>query len=311
MKSESGSVFSQLRAAMRPHQWTKNLLVLLPLLPEKRLTDPGAVVDGLLAFAAFCLISSAVYLWNDVADCHRDRQHPLKRLRPVASGALSSTTAIVAAVALAAVGFLLAVVVGVASGQTFPLIILLYLAQNLVYSRWLKRTEILGVMALAFGFVLRVVAGAVAIGTEVSPWQLLCILSLALLVAFGKRRLDLYHRLMARDQPSGEPVYSKRYLEMAMSMCGAAGIVTYSLYCVSQPVFRAYGSYGMVFTIPMVLYGVFRFVYLVEREHHEHDPSRLFVTDRYLLIAGCLWLATYSFFLYAPRDIIPWWRFEV
>ena len=205
----------------------------------------------------------------------------------------------------------MAVVIGVTSGQTFPLIILLYLAQNLAYSRWLKSTEILGVMVLAFGFVLRVVAGAVAIGTEVSPWQLLCILSLALLVAFGKRRLDLLHGAKRADPAPAEPVYSKRYLEMAMSMCGAAGIVTYSLYCVSQPVFRAYGSYGMVFTIPMVLYGVFRFVYLVEREHHEHDPSRLFVTDHCLLIAGCLWLATYTVFLYAPRDILPWWRFEV
>lgn len=272
--------------SMRPGQWVKNTLVFAPLIFAQQAADPAAAGRAAITFALFCLLSGGVYLINDVLDRAQDQEHPLKKNRPIASGRLSPTTATKAgflAVAMAVLpaiflSYLLAAVMGG------------YLILNLAYSRFLKHLVIIDVMGVAAGFLLRVVAGATAISVAISSWLLLCTTLLALFLGFGKRRHELV--LLEVNASSHRPIlteYSPYFLDQMISVVTTSTLVTYALYTMSPEVHRKLGTPYLGLTIPFVLYGIFRYLYLIHQKMEGGDPTQAMLTDRPLLVNIVLW----------------------
>ncbi len=309
--AETSSPLATLRAVlrtMRPHQWVKNLLCVVPVVFTGNLTDPHMVMGALLAMLAFNLASGAVYIFNDIRDCERDRQHPVKCRRPIASGQLPMRTAIV----FMSVFTLCALGIAAFSNLAFLAVMAFYLLQNVAYTSGLKRVVILDVMLVANGFLLRAAGGAFAINVSASPWLVLCTLTLALLVAFGKRRHEISLLGDAGAHRHTLVEYSAEFLDQSMSMAAAVAMVMYSLFTLSPYAVANYGrSEALVLSVPMVLYAVFRFVFLVRQERMGGQPSKMFVTDKPLLINAILWLAICIYAVYGPSDELPWWRIGI
>jgi UbiA prenyltransferase family len=302
-----------LLAAMRPPEWIKNLLVYAGLLFSQQFDDPGRVLDATLAFVAFCAISSAGYLVNDLRDVAFDRRHPEKRHRAIASGALSEGTASVAAVVLAAVAIALSLAVSVEAAA----LVATYGAITVAYSLGLKRLVILDVMTIASLFILRVVAGAVAVDAQASEWLLLCTGMLALFLGFTKRRQEAMQELESAPAASadsrpgaeeasagapGSPVtrpvlehYSVPFLDQMVSMVTAAAIVSYAIYAVDSP---KIGS-EMLATTPSVLYGIFRYLYLIYDRRDTRSTAAILTEDPGMIFAGVTWVGTALLMLYA------------
>jgi len=266
-----------LLAAARPAQWVKNAVILVPAVFALRATEPGAMLRAIVATAAFCLLSSATYIGNDIADRERDRAHPEKRTRAIASGELPVATAAVAGALVALVGLGAAF----ALGPSFLLVALGYLALQGAYSSLLKRMAVLDVFAIAGGFVLRVVAGAEAVDVPISNWLYLTTLFLALFLALEKRRAELtllgpeavLHRGILSE-------YSIGLLDQLVAIVGSGAVITYSLYTLAPETIRKFGTDRLKLTIPFVLVGVFRYLYLVHRRNAGGQPERVLVRDR-------------------------------
>lgn len=272
--------------ALRPAQWVKNAFVLAPLVFARRLFDLVAVERALLATAAFCVASAAVYLLNDLRDREEDRKHPLKRHRPIASGELAVPAAALAAVLLAAGGGLAALVLG----AEFGLILGVYLALNALYSGGLKKVVLVDVMLVALGYVLRVLAGSAAIGVETSHWLLLATVLLALLLVLSKRRHEVV--LLAGDAADHRPVldhYSPAFLDQLINVVTASTVMTYALYAVDEETVARFGSDRLVWTVPLVLFGVFRFLYLVYQRTDRRNPTETVLRDPPSLVNLGLW----------------------
>ncbi len=268
----------------RPKQWLKNSFVFAPLVFVGELTDPRQLARTLAAFVLFCLISSAVYFINDLADIEKDRRHPRKRLRPLASGRITPAMAIVTACLLVAVTLPLAFWLN----AVFGLITLAYFALNLAYSFYLKNMVIIDVMCVAAGFVLRAVAGAVVIGVPVSPWLYVCTTLLALFISFSKRR----HELLLLETGAGHhrqilDAYSIPFLDELNNIVASTTIIAYSLYTFSAP--NLPPDHSMMLTIPFVLYGIFRYMYLVYRKNEGGTPEELILKDKPFLADMILW----------------------
>lgn len=277
---------SALLRCMRPWQYTKNLLVFAALLFAQRLGDPEAVLLSVIAFVLFCMASSAVYLTNDVRDCVEDRAHPEKCHRPIASGDLPVPVATTAAVLLA----LGAAVGGFAANLELGAVIVGYLVLQGLYQVILKDVVILDIFAIAGGFVLRAVAGAEAIQVEISPWLLICTLLLALFLGLAKRRGEIvlldadaaHHRLTLRK-------YSLEMLDQLIPVMAASTLMSYALYTISERTVAEIGSNRLMYTLPFVIYGLFRYVYLIHRHGHGGSPDRTLLTDKPLLINVALY----------------------
>jgi 4-hydroxybenzoate polyprenyltransferase len=289
---------SLLRAAfvsLRPHQWTKNLLVFAALVFSKHLFEADAFMRTVLAFGVFCGLSGAVYLVNDVADVERDRLHPRKRLRPVASGQLAPKAALLVAAALAAV--CLAASFGL--GLPFLASALAYLLLNLWYSFWIKNAVILDVIAISLGFVLRAVAGGIAIAVTISQWLLVCTFLLALFLALSKRRHELVsleanatgHRAILAE-------YSPYLLDQMISVVTASCLVAYCFYTMAQETVDRYGTDRLSWTVPFVLYGIFRYLYLVHQKEQGGSPTDVLLTDWPLLADVALWAVAVVLIVY-------------
>ena len=281
--------------SLRPHQWTKNLMVFAAPALSKHLFEWGPLEKSVLAFVIFCALSGTVYLLNDVADLERDRLHPRKRLRPIASGALSPRAAA-----------LLALVLGLASlglsallGLPFVLCAGLYLALNVLYSFRLKEIVILDVLSVSLGFVLRAVAGGVAIGVLVSDWLLVCTLLLAMFLALAKRRHELVslttsatgHRKILAE-------YSPYLLDQMISVVTASCLTAYAFYTMAPDTVQKYRTEKLAWTIPFVLYGIFRYLYLVHQKEKGGSPTDILVTDRPLLLNVFLWAMALLWIVY-------------
>ena len=280
---------------LRPRHWVKNLLVLAPLLFSYNLLAPVAVARALMAFTLFCLISSSVYLLNDIQDCEQDRLHPQKRYRPLATGELGVGVALGMMVVL----LLCALAGGVVLSKPFALILFGYWFINLLYSAWLKHQVILDVFAIAAGFVLRVVGGALAIQVEMSDWLLICASLLALFLGFSKRRHELV--LLGEEAAGHRQVleeYNPRFLDMMIGIVTASTVMSYALYTVSEETVRKFHTRGLLLTLPFVLYGVFRYLYLVYHKDQGGDPTQSLLTDRPMVINLCLWAMTAGIILY-------------
>jgi 4-hydroxybenzoate polyprenyltransferase len=283
--------------SLRPGQWSKNLLVFAALIFAIKLFDPRALLRSIEAFIIFCALSGAVYLVNDVADRHSDRQHPLKSQRPIAAGAVSvkvalGTAAFVAAFALAA-AFLLAWQFGAISAG--------YLALMALYSGPLKHIVILDVLAVAIGFVLRAAAGAAAIHVEISHWLFACTILLALFISLAKRRHELV--LLADMATSHRPIlgeYTPYLLDQMIAVVAASTLIAYTFYTVSPETTQKFGTSWLDLTIPFPLYGIFRYLYLVHRREGGGSPAELLLNDRPLLICVSLWVAAVVLIVYRP-----------
>jgi 4-hydroxybenzoate polyprenyltransferase len=271
---------------MRPRQWTKNVLLMAGLVFGRRLFDLDAVARASLAFAVFCVLSGAVYLLNDVADRESDRAHPLKRHRPVASGALSAVAASAIAGLLIAAGLAGAALLG----GRFLVLSTTYVGMFALYSAYLKRFVIIDVLVIALGFVLRAAAGAVAIDVEISHWLLVCTLLLALFVALAKRRHELVLLAdVAGDHRRSLEDYKAGLLDQMIAIAAASALIAYVFYSTSPETELRFGTQWLGLTIPFPVYGIFRYLYLIHRRDGGGSPEELLLLDRPLLACVVLW----------------------
>ena len=283
---------------MRPEQWLKNGFVLAPIVFSGLVGDPGAWLRSVLAVAAFCTASSATYLVNDVIDREADRAHPVKRWRPIAAGEVSVAAALATAVLLVAV----AMAVALWLGGWFPFILIAYVVLVVLYSALLKRAVFLDVLVVAAGFVMRVVGGAVAIDVPVSRWILVVAYLLALYLALGKRRTELV--LLGNEAGNHRAVlghYTLPMVDSAISVVLGATVVAYALYTVAPETVAKVGTEGLLATVPIVLYGLFRYLYLLHRHELGGSPTRALLTDRPLLMCVVIWLLVSAVVITAGR----------
>jgi len=277
--------------AMRPYQWVKNLLVMAPLIFAGKLGDTEAVLSALAAFLVFCFLSSAVYLLNDVVDLEADRAHPRKRYRPVASGRLAPATAILGAALLAGGSLTVAYSLG-PSNRMAPFVVwpACYFILNLAYSFFLKGLLIIDCLSIALGFIFRVHAGSVVIAVKSSSWILLCTFFFALFLAFCKRR-DEVTRVDDGSAATRASLrhYSQTYLDQIIPPLAAMSILCYALYTLAPGTVEEHGP-NMILTLPIVVFGVFRYLFLVHHRGQGEDPSRVLFRDRPLIASGLLYL---------------------
>ena len=279
--------------AMRPLQWSKNSLVFAALLFDKRVFQWDALWHTLAAAMVFSAVSSAIYLVNDVRDVHQDRLHPKKRFRPIASGEVSPGQAMRVAVVLLTIGLITAVAVR----PEFAIVIVAYIALMLAYSYGLKRMVILDVFAIAAGFVLRAVGGAVAIDVPASPWLYVCTALGALFIGFGKRRNEIVTLEAAAGQHRANlEDYSLPMLDQIIAIVSAAMLIAYSLYTFDAA--NVPDSHAMMLTIPYVAYGLFRYLFLVYRRGEGGSPEVLLIKDPGLISCIAGWVATSLIILY-------------
>jgi len=281
--------------SMRPRQWTKNGLVFAALIFSRNLFNPSDVARSVAAFIAFCLLSGAVYIVNDLVDRKNDQSHPQKRLRPIASGRLKPGPAAAAAV--------VAVVVALAAGFVldwrFGAIIVTYFVMQLAYSFRLKRIVVLDVMIVAAGFAFRAVAGTFVVHVQISPWLFVCTILLALFLAIAKRR----HELMFLEgggisHRSVLGKYSETLLDQMIAVATSSTVVAYCLYTLAPETVEKFGTHNLILTVPFVLYGVFRYLYLVYRKDLGGAPERVLLTDVPLIIDILLYMAGVVAILY-------------
>lgn len=286
--------FIGLIKTMRLRQWVKNVIVYAALVFDGKLFDPELFLKTTGIFLAFCLLSSSVYILNDLVDMEKDRQHPRKRSRPLASGQLdprvATVTAAILAIAAIAGAFALSFWAGV--------ILLVYLGQNFAYSFWLKNIVIIDVMILAFGFLLRVLAGVAAVQVEnFSPWLYVCVTLLALFLGFGKRRQEIV--LLeegAGNHRSSLLEYNLPLLDQIIGMVVTATLVAYTFYSFDATTALAHSR--MLLTVPFVFYFLTRYLYLVHVKHLGGAPDELLLEDRPLLINSVLWAVSVVLLIY-------------
>lgn len=274
---------------LRPHQWIKNGFVFIGLLFGHGWSDPHKVTLAVSAFAGFCLLSSAIYVFNDLIDREQDRLHPDKCRRPLASGTVGVPAAVALLTFCAATGLGIAFAQGPVQAAIFGA----YLVINTAYTLGLKGVVILDVFIIAAGFMLRILAGTSGIEIEPSHWLLLCGLLLTLFLGFAKRRAEL--NTLAEDSASHRKVlehYSPELLDQMISVVVAGVLVAYSLYTVAPETVRLHGTPHLIYTVPFVLYGMFRYLFLLHRRGGGGDPALELIGDRHLLGAAAGWLAT-------------------
>jgi 4-hydroxybenzoate polyprenyltransferase len=280
---------------MRIKQWTKNIFVLAPLLFSMHLFETRFLFRSVAGFFLFSLIASSIYILNDIVDADVDRSHPVKKTRPIASGALSTRFA------AWSVGVLFVISIGPSLylGQNFAFILIGYFALNVVYSYVLKRAVIIDVMTIAASFVLRIVAGAIIIDVPISEWLLICTSLLALFLGFSKRRHEI--TILELDAHVHRPVlleYSTYFLDQMISLVTASTLICYILYTVDDDTVEKFGSKALLYTAPFVLYGLFRYYYLVHQKKTGGDPASEFLSDIPLLANMVLWAGTVFIILY-------------
>jgi 4-hydroxybenzoate polyprenyltransferase len=269
----------------RPSEWVKNAFLFAPVFFSRNLLNLDLLSKVLLAFGLYCLASGSVYLMNDIYDRERDRKHPQKSLRPIASGALPVPLAATVAVSL----LILTLADAFILHLQFGFVTASYVLINVLYSRWLKHVVILDVFSIAAGFVLRVVGGAVVIGVMVSHWLLICTMLLALFLGFSKRRYELV--TLANDANLHRSVlaeYNPLFLDMMIAVVTSATVIGYALYTVSNETIHKFNTDRLILTVPFVLYGIFRYLYLVYHKNHGGNPAYTLLNDGSLLLSMIL-----------------------
>jgi 4-hydroxybenzoate polyprenyltransferase len=279
---------------VRPRQWVKNAFILAPLFFTPAAWTKPQIAAVLLSVVVFCLLSSAVYVINDYADREADRLHPVKKTRPIASGEIAPSFALMIAAVLFGAAAIVAVLL---LPRGVVLIAALYFAINLLYSFWLKHVSLLDVLIVAAGFVLRVEAGAAAIRVEPTVWIVVCTGLLALFLALAKRRDDLSKLLSEEHRPSLAG-YNRRFIDQALSMVLGALLVSYLIYTTDQTVIARYGTDKLYLTAPFVIAGVLRYLQITLVEERSGSPTDIALTDRFLIVTVLGWVAVFGVLIY-------------
>ncbi len=291
------SVLASLLLSLRPHQWTKNLLVFAGLLFGKKLFDLIALARATEAFAIFCALAGVVYLVNDIVDRETDQRHPTKSRRPIAAGDLPVPWAIVAAFVIGAG----ALVAAFSLGRWFGVVAATYVILQFLYSFKLKHIVIMDALTLAIGFVLRAVAGTVVLDVMISHWLLVCTILLALFMALAKRRHEIV--LLADGATSHRPIlgeYSEYLLDQMIAVVTASTLIAYIFYTISPETEQKFGTSWLGLTIPFPIYGIFRYLYLVHRREGGGSPADMLLNDRPLLACVILWVIAVVLIVYQP-----------
>jgi 4-hydroxybenzoate polyprenyltransferase len=278
----------------RPRQWTKNVFVLAPVLFSESIGKPANLLSAGIALVCFCFWSSSVYCLNDVLDAKADRQHPRKRHRPIPSGRVSSALATMLGIGLTVLG-------GIIAYQALPLLFLffgsIYLANSVLYCFLLKHRVIVDVLSIAIGFVLRLLAGCAAINVEPTSWILVCGFSLAMLLGFGKRRLEVDAVSQTSEFRAALQSYSIDKLNLVLGVTSSICLLSYMLYTVSPQTVQLHHTDKLVYTVPFVAYGIFRYIFKVQEGQHD-GPVEVLLKDPVFAINGLLWLVTIIAVLY-------------
>ncbi|HRZ86902.1 MAG TPA: decaprenyl-phosphate phosphoribosyltransferase [bacterium] len=291
----TNSISWNILVSMRPRQWSKNMLVFAALLFSKHVFDPAYVLKSLCAFALWCAVSGGVYIVNDLFDRKKDTLNPRTARRPVASGALSPRAASAAAAALIVGSLAASVLISV----PFAAVMAAYLSLTLSYTLWLRNVVIVDILVVALGFVLRAIAGGVAIGVEVSDWLLICTMLLALFLVISKRRYELT-RLGEEKGEFRESLkgYSLNFIDQMVAIVTSTTLVAYAFYTISDVTVNKFHTDKLKFTIPFVLYGIFRYLYIVYHQKLGESPETILIKDRPFLINLSLWVASLLAILY-------------
>lgn len=270
----------------RPKNWVKNIFIFVPLVFSLNLLNVNALLATVVAFASFCLISSAVYIFNDICDAAKDAAHPVKRSRPIASGLISKSKAAVLAILLALAG----IAVGFTVNIAVMMLVTAYLALNILYSAWLKHVPVFDCFSIAAGFVLRVYAGGAASGETVSDWLFLTIAAMSLFMAFGKRRGE-FSRVRSAESRDVLRRYDIVFLQGMVWICAGLSIVFYSLWALNR-------EHNMVYTVPLIIFLVSRYLLRLSDPDSHGDPTTVLFKDKVLLAAGGVYGLLTVFLLY-------------
>ena len=280
---------------MRPYQWSKNLILFAGLIFSQNLFNLALFIKAALAFSLFCLVSSSIYLINDAIDFEDDCKHPRKSSRPISSGELSRSLAIYIAIPLA----IFVLIVSFYLNISFGLAVLLYFIIMNAYSLVLKKFIIVDIITISLGFVLRAIAGAIVISVEFSSWLLICTILLALFLVIGKRKQELIFLADKPIQYEDSPIkYSLPLLDQMMCVVSAATIMAYMLYTIWPATVQKFHSTDLKYTIPFVLYSIFRYLYLVYKKGLCDSPEIILVSDKPLMIGIGLWITTVIIIIY-------------
>ena len=292
----SASTIRLLVLSLRPHQWIKNGFVLVPLLFAQKAFDYQSVMLSIQAFLIFCMLTGAVYLFNDLVDLKSDLKHPVKKHRPLAAGLLS----IKSAVATAAVLLLFSIIWGFSVSKGFFVVMSIYIAIQLLYNYHLKNIVILDIFCISAGFFLRVVAGAAVINVEISNWLIICSVLLSMFLALAKRRHELV--LLGQEDAAGHRKvlveYSPYLLDQMIVLIAASTLLSYMLYCISSETIEKFHTEKLIYTFPFVLYGIFRYLYLIHSKNQGSEPEKVIINDLPLLIDFILWIGLCMLIIY-------------
>ena len=273
--------------SLRPHQWIKNGFILAPLVFAQKVFSVHELVESVQAVIAFCALSSAVYIFNDLVDLEADRNHPVKRKRPLASGAVSTRLAVVTGV-IFVIG---AMLWGWGLGYHVFIIMGIYLVIQLLYNVRLKEVVILDIFCVSSGFFLRVMAGANAIDVPMSRWLIICSILIAMFLTLCKRRNELM--ILGKDKAGSHrkvlDEYDVHLLDQLIGIIAGSTLLSYLLYCLSEETMEKFHTDRLIYTFPFVLYGVFRYLYLIHHKREGGSPEKLFFSDRPLLLSVVLW----------------------
>jgi len=294
MSSAPGK-FKDILKLLRPESWTKNFLVFAGLFFGHKLLDQASIILTIKAFFSFCFVSSSIYVINDMADSKADALHPEKCKRPIASGRISPGSAAITSMVMLTLSLLIALPLG----TPFTMVVISYFILVMLYTFILKHKAILDVLAIAIGFVLRAVSGAVVIGVQISPWLLSCTLLLALFLGLAKRRGELS---LLTDDPSSHRAslgqYTPEYLNLLLAIVTCAVIMCYVLYTFSERTVAQMGSDSLKYTVPIVIYGIFRYLLLVVVRGQGGRPERLLFQDRGMLATIVCWVVATGVIIY-------------
>lgn len=281
--------------SLRVQQWIKNFFVFAPLIFSQNVFNLPLLIKTIVAFILFCILSGAAYIMNDLQDLEEDKRHPVKSKRPLAAGRLKTTHALFACILLAFVGL----VGGIFLNIHFFFALLVYFVLQISYSSWLKHVVILDVFLIAAGYFIRVIAGGLAIEVQLSPWLFICTILIALFLALSKRRHELV--LLEKSAEIHRPIlreYTPQLLDQMIAVVTASTVVSYCLYTISSETVAKFGTKNLLFTVPFVLYGIFRYLYLVHQKDEGGSPEVLIIKDKPLLVDLFLWIATAMLILY-------------
>lgn len=283
---------------LRPYQWVKNVLVFSGLIFSTSLFNRHVIGVSLAAFGIFCITSSGIYILNDLRDVKLDKMHSAKMNRAIASGKVPKVSAVIIMLILLSI----ATIFSYRLDKSFFLVIISYMGLNIAYSFGLKNVVILDAFIVATGFLLRAFAGCVVIHVDVTPWLFICTLSLALLISFGKRRNEMnVLKTDAKDHRETLQLYNVQLLDIILTISSATAIGTYSLYTMAEETVLRFGNQRLIITTPFVMYGVFRYLYLIYAQNKGGDPTRLLVEDIPTMINGVLWMLVVGYVIYGSK----------